>query len=86
MPTRQATVAAPEGLHARPAANFVQAVKQYDLEIWITKDGAEPVEADSMLSVMSLGAHCGDVVTLSAEGEGAEQALDELVTVLTQAR
>ena len=31
---------------------------------------------------MSLGAARGDVVTLSADGDGAEQALDELAALL----
>ena len=39
-----------------------------------------------MLSVLGLGAHCGDTVVLSAEGEGAEEALDRLVAVLTEAQ
>jgi len=40
------------------------------------------VDAGSILSLMGLGATHGSVVTLRAEGDGAEPALDELVTLL----
>ena len=85
MSTREATVAAAEGLHARPAATFVKAAKECGVPVQISKGDKGPVPAGSMLSVLSLGAHCGDTVVLSAEGEGAEEALDTLVAVLSEA-
>lgn len=86
MSTREAVVAATEGLHARPAATFVQAAKKCGVPVQISKGDKGPVPATSMLSVLGLGAHCGDTVVLSAEGEGAEEALDRLVAVLTEAQ
>lgn len=85
MSTREATVAAAEGLHARPAALFVQAAKATGVAVKISKDGKKPVSASSILSVLSLGAKQGDTVTLEAEGEGAEAALDALVELLEKA-
>jgi len=41
-----------------------------------------PLDASSILTIMSLGATNGDVVTLRAEGEGAEEALAELAGLL----
>lgn len=82
MSTREATVAAAEGLHARPAALFVQAAKATGVAVKISKDDKKPVAATSILSVLSLGAKQGDKVVLEAEGEGAEAALDALVEVL----
>lgn len=85
MHTREARVAAAEGLHARPAANFVQAAKACGVPVTIAKEGKPAVPANSILSVLSLGAKQGDLVTLAAEGPDAEAALDTLVAALEKA-
>ncbi len=82
MATREATIAAEEGLHARPAAEFVQAVRSTGLNVTIAANGKGPVFAGSILQVLKLGARKGDTVTLSAEGDGAETGIDMLVTQL----
>jgi len=82
MPERQATIASSSGLHARPAKLFVQAVQQKPVPVTIAVDGGPDLKAGSILSLMGLGASKGTVVTLKAEGEGADQALDELVGLL----
>lgn len=67
------------GLHARPAAQLVNAVKQYkDTVVKIAKEGRE-VDAKSMLGMMSLGAKQGAVLSISVDGP--EEA--ELVQLLT---
>ncbi|MDJ0318312.1 HPr family phosphocarrier protein [Arthrobacter antibioticus] len=82
---RTATVATRVGLHARPAAIFSEAAAEFDLDITIARAG-EPAEdamdAASMLSLMSLGIECGEVVILRTEGAGAEKALETLVRIL----
>ena len=83
MPTRRVTVGSKVGLHARPASLFVQAAGRQPVDVTICKDGGEPVNAKSILSVISLDARGGDEVTLSAEGEGAAQALEELAAVVS---
>lgn len=85
MPTREATVAAPEGLHARPASLFVQAAKACGVPVSISKGDKGPVSATSILSVLGLGAAQGDRVVLEAEGDGAEEALASLVELLEKA-
>lgn len=82
MAERQATIASSSGLHARPAKLFVQAVQEKKIPITIAVDGGKDLNAGSILSLIGLGASKGTVVTLKAEGEGADQALDELVTLL----
>lgn len=82
MAERQATIASSSGLHARPAKLFVQAVQEKKLPVTIALDGGPDLNAGSILSIIGLGASHGSVVTLKAEGDGAEQALDELVTLL----
>ncbi|PFG32858.1 HPr family phosphocarrier protein [Sanguibacter antarcticus] len=85
MSERQVTIASRVGLHARPASIFAEAVGKLPLEVTIAMAGApvdDAVDASSILSLMGLGAANGDVVVLRAEGAGADDALDSLVTIL----
>ena len=84
MPTRNVVVASRVGLHARPASLFVQAVTATGLPVTIAKAGGDPVDARSILMVMALGAKNGETVTLSAEGDGADEALESLVALLSR--
>lgn len=81
---RTVTIASSVGLHARPAALFVQAATATGLPVQISKVGDEPVDARSILGVMALGAKFGEEVVLTADGEGAEAALDGLVELLSR--
>ena len=56
------------GLHARPAALFVQTANRFKSKVVAAREGRE-VNAKSILSVLSLGADQGAVVMVSAEGE-----------------
>ena len=85
VPERRVTVAIPEGLHARPAALFVQLAGRQPVVVTVHKDGAKPASAASILAVMALGAKGGDDVVLTADGDGAEVALGALEEFLTTA-
>ena len=65
------------GLHARPAALFVQTASKYRSEIKVEKAGEE-VNGKSILGLMSLAAAHRDVITLKAEGEDAVEAIEGL--------
>ncbi|REF29153.1 HPr family phosphocarrier protein [Calidifontibacter indicus] len=84
MAQRTVTIASKVGLHARPAAMFVQAAAETGLDIEIAKPGEDAVDATSILGVMALGAKHGEEVTLTAEGDGADAALDSLVELLSR--
>lgn len=84
MPSRTVAIASSVGLHARPASLFVQAATATGLPVTIAKAGGSPVDARSILMVMALGAKNGEEVTLFAEGEGADEALDGLVALLSR--
>lgn len=82
---RTVTIASSVGLHARPAALFVQAATATGLPVQISKVGGDdPVDARSILGVMALGAKFGEEVVLTADGEGADAALDGLVELLSR--
>lgn len=82
MAERTATIASASGLHARPAKLFVKAVQEQAVPVTIAVEGGPDLNAGSILSLMGLGAAHGTVVTLKAEGDGADEALDALVTLL----
>lgn len=82
MAQRTAVVGSSVGLHARPAALFVQAAARQPVRVKIAKPGGDPVDARSILSVLGLDARNGDEVVLTAEGEGDQAALDELAALL----
>ncbi len=82
MPTRTVAIASSVGLHARPASLFTQAVAGTGLDVTIAKAGQPPVDASSILMVMALGAGFGEEVTLEADGDGADEALNSLVELL----
>ena len=66
------------GLHARPAAQFVQKAGKFDSKIEIIFEEKE-VNAKSIMGVMSLGVGKGNEITVKAEGEDADEAVEELV-------
>lgn len=79
-----AVIAHPSGLHARPAALFVKAASRHDADVRIADldAGSAPVSARSLLAVMALGVRQGAHVRVSARGDGARAALDELRAVI----
>lgn len=69
------------GLHARPAAIFVQVANKYDSEV-IIKKGKLEVNGKSIMGILMLAAGKGSQVTLKVDGEDAEKAMSELEGVL----
>ncbi len=71
----------PQGLHARPAEMFARLASQFESEIRVSRDH-QPVDAKSILHVLTLGAAQGTELTLSAEGADAQDALEALVRLV----
>ena len=65
------------GLHARPAAVFVQMANKFDSWVLLEKDG-ERVDGKSIIAILSLGVHPGAEVRLIIEGSDAVDAFKEL--------
>jgi phosphotransferase system HPr (HPr) family protein len=81
MPELRITVIDPAGLHARPAAKFVQAASRFSSAISIG-DGNRVVDAKSLVALLSLGVRPGSQIVLRAEGDDATGALSALATEL----
>lgn len=69
------------GLHARPAASFVQAASKFKSTITIENNGKQ-ANAKSILSLLSIGASMGCTVTITAEGEDENQAVAVLAELI----
>jgi phosphocarrier protein HPr len=86
MITQTAVIGSATGLHARPAALFVKAATNAPVKVRISVDGKKPVNAASMLGVLSLGALQGTTVTLETDDDtaDAEAAIASLVELLSR--
>ena len=84
MPQIEITVQHEVGLHARPAALFVQTAMQFlcDITVRNVSEDSKSVDAKSILGVLSIGVKQGDDIFIEASGEQADEAvaaLQELV-------
>ncbi|RKY34527.1 MAG: phosphocarrier protein HPr [Candidatus Omnitrophota bacterium] len=71
------------GLHARPAAAFVQTAAKFDSEIILKKDKQE-VNGKSIMGILTLAVAYGQQVTICARGIDAKAAIIELEKVLIE--
>lgn len=77
MPQIEIKVNHSSGLHARPASAFVQTANRFRSDIMVTF-GARTINAKSIIGVLSLGANQGAIIKVTAEGEDALDALEEI--------
>ncbi|MCD6458043.1 MAG: PTS sugar transporter subunit IIA [Thermofilum sp. ex4484_82] len=73
------------GLHARPAAQFVQTAKKFKSNITVCKD-EQAANAKSILEILSLGAEYGDEILIQADGPDEKEAIKELLDLLEKFR
>ena len=72
-----------QGLHARPAAVFVQIAAKYDCTITVQK-GQEKVNGKSIMGILMIGAQHLSKITVIADGQDADAALSELEEFLSK--
>ena len=80
---KEVVVRCESGLHNKQATYFVQKANEFDCNIWV-EAGSRKMNAKSLLGIMSLGIVTGATVTLSADGSGAETAVNALEALLQQ--
>ena len=78
---RQVIMNHAEGLHARPAAEFVKVATRSKSKIEVLVD-TQTANAKSILSLLALGVKQGQSMVLRAEGPDAKEALPELSSLL----
>lgn len=80
--TKEVIVQNAQGLHARPAALFVQIASKYSSVVTIQKDD-EKVNGKSIMGLLTLGVQTGAKVILEVDGEDADKVIVELENLLT---
>jgi phosphotransferase system HPr (HPr) family protein len=76
------TVIDASGLHARPAARFVQAASRFSSRI-VIKNGTREADAKSLISLLGLAVKLSSEITVAAEGSDADAALASLAAELS---
>lgn len=76
------TVDYPTGLHARPAARWVEVARESQARIQV-RAGAQVADARNLIALLQLGLRCGDEVTISAEGDDEAGALARICACVT---
>ncbi len=80
---KEIIVANKKGLHARPAALFVQLAEKFDSTVTIIK-GEDKVNGKSIMGLLMLGAQCNSKLKIVAEGADADKVLAELEIFLSK--
>lgn len=80
--TKKMLVKNKQGLHARPAALFVQIANKFDCNV-IVRKGKEEVNGKSIMGIMMLAAARGSEIMVIAEGEDAHKVIEELENLVS---
>jgi len=76
-----AVITDPQGLHARPAAQFVQAAARFSSAVELVANG-QTANAKSIMGLLKLGLRTGDSLIIRATGDDAELAVATLSALL----
>ncbi len=71
------------GLHARPAAMFVETANRFLSKIKVRKDDLV-VDGKSILNILMLGVEYGDEIEIEAEGQDANEAITALQEIVNK--
>ncbi len=74
---KKVTVNSKHGLHARPAAMFVQIANRYDSDVTVRR-GDEEVNGKSIMGILMLGADHNSELVLVVDGTDADAAFKDL--------
>jgi len=80
---KKLTVKNKQGLHARPAALFVQIANKFNCRIKVRRDDEE-VNGKSIMGILMLSAEHGTQIEVEADGEDAHIAVVELEKVVSK--
>jgi len=79
--SRSVLISNKRGLHARASAKLVTLATSQPVQLTVEKGGSS-VTATSIMGLMMLGAAMGDTITITAEGDGAEGAVQAVVELV----
>lgn len=76
-------ITAANGLHTRPAAQFVKEAKAFSSDITV-EVGGKSASAKSLFKLQTLGLTKGTSVVIKAEGADEQKAVDTLVALMAE--
>ena len=79
--TRELKLLNKYGMHVRPAGLFAKTASRFDADITVEKDG-NVVSGKSIMALMTLEAVCGVTLKVTASGNQAQEAMDELAALV----
>ena len=79
--SKKVTIKNKLGLHARPAALFVEIANKFEADIYVHK-GDKKINGKSIMGLMMLAAGCGTKLTIDADGPDAKEAVAELEKII----
>ncbi len=83
MISQKITVLNQTGIHARPAALFLNVSTKFNSNITVTKK-EKSGNAKSLLGLLSLGINKGSEITINAEGDDEKEAVAALVKLVEE--
>lgn len=81
--SRTVTVVHRQGLHARPAALFVQLANRFASRVTVKK-GRKNVDGKSIMGLLTLAAKHGSRISIVVDGPDAQEALESLCRLVTE--
>ncbi len=81
MVKRELIIANKLGLHARASAKLTKLASEFASDIWLSK-GSRRVNAKSIMGVMMLAAGQGSKIAVEADGNDAQQAVDQIALLV----
>jgi phosphocarrier protein HPr len=81
MIVREVVIRVAEGLHARPAAEFVRLCTESGVDVLVRKIDGKQANGKSILAILTLGLRKGDIAVIEAP-DSAETLVDKLVSLL----
>jgi len=76
------TITSPNGLHMRPAGLFSQKMQEFKSSIVLKRDEQE-ADTKKLMAIMKLRPKCGQLITVSAQGEDEDAAIEAAKEFLT---
>ncbi len=80
--TTTVTVSNKLGMHARPAMLLAEVAGKFSSSITVSHDAHDPVDAKSIMQLMLLAATKGTTLHISADGDDANEAVQELESLI----
>ena len=81
MTSRSVTVVNALGMHARAAARFVQLAARFSSQVRVARDG-KVMDGKSIMGILLLAAARGTTITISADGDDEQTAVDALAELV----